>query len=91
MQHIRQSEIKASYKSDHSVITLDLNLCEITHGKGLWKFNNSLLHDEEYLKTIKLKIEEIKKQYCLPVYNTELLNTVDDNVLQFTINDQLFF
>jgi exonuclease III len=33
-QFIRKSEIHASYKSDHSPITLELNFSKIEHGKG---------------------------------------------------------
>jgi len=89
-QFIRKSEIHASYKSDHSPITLELNFSKIEHGKGLWKFNNSLLYDLEYIQCIKQKIEEIKQQYVLPVYNIEYLNTIENDLIQFTINDQLF-
>ena len=56
VQNIRKSDIQSSYKSDHSAITLELKICETTHGKGLWKFNNSLLHDQEYLDCMKINI-----------------------------------
>ena len=42
--------------------------------RGLWKFNNSLLNDIEFLDTIKNRILEVKKQYAVT----------------FTIDDQLF-
>ena len=61
------------------------------HGKSLWKHNNSLLTDAEYLKTINSKIQEIKKQYCLPVYNHDAIDEIPDEELQLIINDQLFF
>ena len=56
----------------------------------MWKHNNSLLNNIEYLETIKDKIEEIKQQYALPVYNLDNLKNIPDAELQFTINDQLF-
>ena len=61
------------------------------HGKSLWKHNNSLLTDAEYLKTINSKIQEIKKQYCLPVYNHDAIDEIPDEELKLVINDQLFF
>ena len=60
------------------------------HGKSLWKHNNSLLTDAEYLKTINSKIQEIKKQYCLPVCNHDAIDEIPDEELQLVINDQLF-
>ena len=43
-----------------------------------------------YLDAIKSKILEIKKQYCLPVYNFENIDQIPDNEIQFIINDSLF-
>ena len=60
------------------------------HGKSLWKHNNSLLANSEYLKIINAKIQDIKKQYCLPVYNHDTIDEIPDEELQFVINDQLF-
>lgn len=87
---VQKSEILPSYKSDHSPISLCLKLNELTHGKGLWKFNNSLLYDNEFLNTINQKISEIKQRYALPVYNFSCLNKIPDDEIQFSVNDQLF-
>ena len=59
-------------------------------GRPLWKHNNSLLTDIDYLNTINTKIHIIKCQYALPVYNFENINLIPDNQLQFSIDDQLF-
>ena len=56
----------------------------------MWKFNNSLLKDTEYLETINKKIEEVKLQYSLPIYNYENLQNIPNSEIQFTINDQFF-
>ena len=87
---IKKSQIETGYKSDHSMVTLILAMDNFEHGKSLWKHNNSLLTDTEYLKTINSKIQDIKKQYCLPVYNHEAIDEIPDEELQFVINDQLF-
>ena len=60
------------------------------HGRPLWKDNNSLLTDTEYLKIINSKLLEVKKQYCLPVYNVDTIDEIPDDELQLAINDQLF-
>ena len=72
------------------MITLGISFVKFQKGKPLWKHNNSLLHDEDYLQIIKDKISEIKKQYAVPVYKMENNNIIPDEEIQFTINDQLF-
>ena len=52
--------------------------------------NNSLLSDKDYFRTMNNKIDEVKKQYALPVYNIDQINNVPDDEIQFVINDQLF-
>jgi hypothetical protein len=49
--------IKPGYRSDHSVVELILNLSNQPKGPGLWKFNNSILKDEKYIRHVR----EIKK------------------------------
>ena len=36
------------------------------------------------------KIDEVKKQYALPVYNIDQINNIPDDQIQFVINDQIF-
>jgi len=55
-----------------------------------WKSNNSLLSDIEFLRVINTVIEDIKRQYCIPIYNLDTLNEIEDSQIQFVINDQLF-
>ena len=59
-------------------------------GKGLWKLNNSLLHDTEYVKLVKKQIKDVKEQYSVHVYNKEELRDIDNLDIQLTIDDQLF-
>ena len=89
-QYIKVSKIGASYRSDHSLVTLELNFTNISHGKSYWKHNNSLLTELEYLKTINKKILDVKKQYALPVYNIDEIDNIPNTEIQFNINDQLF-
>ena len=89
-QYIKVSKIGASYRSDHSLVTLELNFTNISHGKSYWKHNNSLLTELEYLKTMNKKILVVKKQYALPVYNIDEIENIPNTEIQFNINDQLF-
>ena len=50
---------KASFKSDHSVVLLKLELKNEEKGPGYFKLNNSLLLDEEYKVKIRQCINEI--------------------------------
>ena len=87
---LQRSTIDLSYRSDHSIIKLTLSLNEIKYGKGLWKFNSSLLKDIDYVTSINKTIDEIKLQYSLPVYNIDQINEINNEDIQFIINDQLF-
>ena len=87
---IKKCKIENSYRSDHSPVTLSLSFTEFIKGKPLWKFNNSLLNDIQYINTINKKIHEVKEQYSLPVYNTMNLHNIPESDLQLSINDQLF-
>ena len=85
-QYVVDAEIIPGYRTDHSGITLKLKLLESERGKGNWKFNNTLLKDNEQLTLIKNTIEDIKKTY---VINGNDENIANDEI-QFNINDQLF-
>lgn len=54
----KNCDILGSYRSDHSAVVLH----------GLWKFNNSLLKELEYIEIIGQVIGTIKKQYAGPIY-----------------------
>ena len=90
LSFVRNCDIDISYRSDHSLIVLELQFSKQEHGKGFWKFNNSLLKDKEYVDCINKKIDSVILQYCLPVYNTENVLNIDKSQLQFIIDDQLF-
>ena len=83
-------DIEPSINSDHSVVILHLKWNDFVHGKGLWKHNNMLLKDINYITKIRKKIQEVKKQYCVPVYEIDNINNIHDQYIQFIISDQLF-
>ena len=82
-------EIRISCRSDHSVIELDLMLNQFSRGKGLWKFNNSLLECADYLNIINNVIEEEKLKHAVPVYD---LSYLENKCTKFerTIDHHLF-
>ena len=65
MDHIKNTEIIPSIKSDHCAVTLEFQEVETrVSGKGYWKINSSILDEEEYIKQLqanKIKwLEEFK-------------------------------
>ena len=89
MPSVNNVEIVPSYRSDHSTVVLYFHINVFCKGKGLWKFNNSLLKDIEYVKTINKCINRVKEQYMIPIYDIQFLLNNDLNDVQFTISDQL--
>lgn len=85
MARTDKTEIKPGYRSDHSIINLDLKINNQSRGKGFWKFNTSLLHDQEYSQLIKQVIRENIERYALPEQNLEIHDIL------FQVSDQLFF
>ena len=57
-----KSKIETGYRSNHSTVTFILAFDNFEHGKSLWKHNNSLLTDSEYLKILKSLNTGYKKQ-----------------------------
>lgn len=89
-QFVKKADIESGYRSDHSMVTLELNFTNFKQGRSYWKHNNSLLSDIDYINQINEKIFEVKKQYALPVYNLEELDNIPNEEIQFKISDQLF-
>ena len=58
MSFVENVVIQNSYRSNHAWVILTISLSQIKTGRGLWKVNNSLLTDKQYVHTVK---EIIKK------------------------------
>ena len=52
-------------ETDHSAIFIHLKSAELKQkkGPGFWKFNQSLLHDETYVYSLRAEIENFKQKY----------------------------
>ena len=48
-----KANTKVSNAPDHKAVVLDLKILSEKRGPGLWKFNNSLVEDNEYIDLIK--------------------------------------
>ena len=60
---VTNADIVPGYKTDHSMITLDLSLHTNRRGPGLWKLNTSFLTETEYVNLIKATIKEVQGEY----------------------------
>ena len=87
---VAQLDIKPGYKTDHSLISLSLNLINFSRGPGVWKFNTSLLKDQEYIAFVKNWIRDEKLRYAAPVYNLENIHNIPDDNLHLKIDYDLF-
>lgn len=88
--NVKSCDILGSYRSDHSAVMLNLHFSVFKHGKGLWKFNNALLKEPQYIEMINNHIKEIKRQYAVPIYVQNFIDEIPDSEIQFMVNDQLF-
>ena len=87
---LQDCHIKPGYRSDHSRVDIDIILDTFKQGKGVWKFNCSLLTHSDYVKLINDAIMMVKKQYAVPVYDLENLASVPDTDINFVITDDAF-
>ena len=58
------------FKSDHKVVNIDINLSSEKRGPGYWKFNNSLLSDNDYVELINDTIE-IELNNCIHLNDSQ--------------------
>lgn len=72
--YVKNTDIKPGYKTDHSLITVSINLHVNPRGPGYWKLNTSLLSEIEYIERIKSTIAQVQKEY-------ENDDNVDDSLL----------
>ena len=59
---VTHADIVPGFKTDHSMITLNIALHSNLRGKGFWKLNTSLLSEIKYVQEIKTAIESTVNQ-----------------------------
>lgn len=63
MNDLNNCDILPGLHSDHSIIQAQFGNNELKRGKGIWKFNTSLLYDSNYVSKVKNIISECKSEY----------------------------
>ena len=72
------------YRSDHSILKISFLLNNFSLGKGIWKFNNSLLGLPNYISLINKVTEKELIKYSVPVYTLDYIkNGTKDVTLTF--------
>ena len=61
--NVNKAEIKPGYKTDHSLITIELGLNQNQRGRGFWKLNTSHLKELDYVNEIRKSIKDTKAEY----------------------------
>lgn len=78
---VENFDIKSGYRSDHSIVILELKFNPFERGRGLWKFNSSLLTDMVFIDKVKETIDRVKSQYA---YNADIhtffSKDIDDSI-----------
>ena len=62
-----------SYRSDHSMIQIQFAFNNFQKRRGIWKFNNSLLKQNDYPELINRIIHDEKVKYGIRVYDIKYL------------------
>ena len=90
---VRSAKILLGYRTDHSQIALQFDFVKFEKDKSYWKFNNSLLKDQNYVGEIKDLIKFTKLNYVQfdEYMNENNINAISDHHLRFSVSDQLFF
>ena len=61
--NVNKADIKPGYKTDHSLIIIELGLNQNQRGRGFWKLNTSHLRELDYINEVRTSIEETKAEY----------------------------
>ena len=57
------TDILAGFKTDHSMVTIQIAIHRNPRGPGFWKLNTSFLSETEYINQIRATIEGVKDEY----------------------------
>ncbi len=63
LNELESCKILPGLHSDHSILKIELGNETPNKGKGVWKFDTSLLHDVNYVNEIKNNIKTCEIEY----------------------------
>ena len=72
------------------MISLTITKSSQKRGKGLWKFNNALLENQDFCDMIRSEILLIQETYALPIYDPNFVAFDKGATLEISITSTLF-
>ena len=84
------AEILNAYKSDRYIVKLSIRKSTQKRGKGIWKFNNALLENNDFIDMIKAEIILAEETYVLPIYDPAFVALDKGESLEISITSTLF-
>ena len=84
------TNIESGYRTDHSLIEIEILKCPSKPGPGIWKFNTALLKDKDYSTLVEKVLENCLDQYATLTYDRKNLYRMPLNEIHFMIKDKLF-
>ena len=61
---VKTVDAKSTNDPERKAMKLNLQFLDVTRGPGLWKFNNSLLKDNEFIDVITRTYPFIREKYA---------------------------
>ena len=77
-------EILAHNLSDHSFVTLTFEIEKVYRGKGLWKFNNSLLYDHKYIEQMNAHIDVTQQETSHQTDDSLRWEIIKNSIIEYT-------
>ena len=53
---VKKYSLSHGYRTDHSLLKLEISPFNFKRDKGFWKFNTSLSHDTAYIQVIEMTV-----------------------------------
>lgn len=88
--YFEETDILPGYRSDHSMITLRLKFRQEIKPNNFWKFNSSLLKDQDFIKEINTEIMSIIEEYAIDDYDRTILSDMSKANIKFKVSDKVF-
>ena len=83
-QRCQEVDIESCILSDHSMISLQLDTGQTPRGPGVWRFNDELLNDENFVKELKSTVTGVKRMCALEDINpAEIWEIIKEEVVEF--------
>ena len=90
LQNIDRLDVRPGFRSDHSLVILDIAFQKFVRGPGFWKLNTALLHDQDYIQKMNNLLDiQLDQNYKSKKLKWEMLKmAVRASSIQFASHRQ---